>query len=177
MRPVSLTPHSTHLLSWSFSTSSYHDLSLVSFIPTTPPQCSSLTCLPEYVVDCVIDTVDCAMGRPSTSARGRRATRSPRHIEFSKFVTNVLTRAEVTIPVVLVALAYVDRAKPHLHIALEEWACERVFLGAVMLASKVLNLSSPLICDTDNSSASVVPQRLHTQERPLGALHRGLRKT
>ena len=112
-----------------------------------PAQCSSLTCLPEYVVDCVIDTVDCAMGRPSTSARGRRATRSPRHIEFSKFVTNVLTRAEVTIPVVLVALAYVDRAKPHLHIALEEWACERVFLGAVMLASKVLNLSSPLFCN------------------------------
>jgi hypothetical protein len=81
------------------------------------------------------------MGRPSTSSsptRGRSsAPRSPRHIDFTKFVTNVLTRAEVTVPVVLAALVYVDRAKPHLHIALEEWACERVFLGAVMLASKV----------------------------------------
>lgn len=84
------------------------------------------------------------MGRPSTStgARGRSAARSPKHAAFTTFVTDVLTRAEVTIPVVLASLVYVDRAKPHLHIALEEWACERVFLGAVMLASKVCYILS-----------------------------------
>jgi hypothetical protein len=115
----------------------------------------------EYVVDSVIDTVDFAMGRPSTSTRGRSASRSPRHIQFTTFVTNVLTRAEVTVPVVLAALVYVDRAKPHLHIALEEWACERVFLGAVMLASKVnIIIYFFITCDADRYFL-LVPQRLY----------------
>jgi len=52
-------------------------------------------------------------------------------------VNNVLTRAEVELPVVLATLVYLNRAKPHLHIALEEWANERVFLGALIVASKV----------------------------------------
>lgn len=102
-----------------------------------PLDCNLTRCRLDYVVDCVVETVDYAMGRPSTSA-GRRSTSRRRDIlAFTKFVTEVFTRAEVTIPVVLASLVYVDRAKPHLHIALEEWAYERVFLGAVMLASKV----------------------------------------
>jgi hypothetical protein len=57
-------------------------------------------------------------------------------------VNNVLTRAEVEVPVVLATLVYLNRAKAHLHIALEEWANERVFLGALIVASKYLNDSS-----------------------------------
>ena len=93
----------------------------------------------------MIETVDYAMGHPSTSTpspRGRRAPRSPLHQKFAAFVSTVLTRAEVTPATLLIALAYIDRAKPHLHIALAEWACERVFLGAVMLASKYANDST-----------------------------------
>jgi hypothetical protein len=52
-------------------------------------------------------------------------------------VNNVVTRAEVEMPVILATLVYLNRAKPHLHIALEEWANERVFLGAIIVASKV----------------------------------------
>ncbi|EGN95721.1 hypothetical protein SERLA73DRAFT_186905 [Serpula lacrymans var. lacrymans S7.3] len=96
----------------------------------------------EYVVDCVVDTVDYAIGRPSSSSRGRSLSRRPEHTAFTTFVSNVLTRAEVPLAVVLVSLVYIDRAKPHLQIALEEWACERVFLGAVMVASKYLNDST-----------------------------------
>lgn len=88
----------------------------------------------DYVVDCVVETVDFAMGRPSSS-RGR--SRHPEHAKFTTFVTNVITRAEITTPTLLASLVYIDRAKPHLHIALEEWALERVFLGAVIVASKV----------------------------------------
>ncbi|KAJ3801632.1 hypothetical protein GGU11DRAFT_768803 [Lentinula aff. detonsa] len=95
----------------------------------------------DHVVDCVADTVDFAMGRPS-HPRGRTPSRRPELSKFNTFVTNVLTRAEVTTPVVLASLAYIDRAKPHLHIALEEWAFERVFLGAVIVASKYLNDST-----------------------------------
>ncbi|KAG5652783.1 hypothetical protein H0H81_003663 [Sphagnurus paluster] len=95
----------------------------------------------EYVVDCVVDTVDFAMGRPSTS-RGRPVSKRPEHAKFTTFVTNIITRAEVTTPTVLASLVYIDRAKPHLHIALEEWALERVFLGAIIVASKYLNDST-----------------------------------
>lgn len=91
----------------------------------------------EYVVDCVVETVDYAMGRPSTSSRGRSTRRRPEHAKFTTFVSNVITRAEITTPTVLAALVYIDRAKPHLQIALEEWALERVFLGAIIVASKV----------------------------------------
>ncbi|KAG2106719.1 uncharacterized protein F5147DRAFT_699611 [Suillus discolor] len=96
----------------------------------------------EYVVDCVVDTVNYAMGRPSSSHRGRSVSRRPEHTKFTTFVTNVLTRAEVTLPTLLVSLVYINRAKPHLQIALEEWACERVFLGAIMIASKFSNDST-----------------------------------
>ncbi|KAJ7029163.1 hypothetical protein C8F04DRAFT_931673, partial [Mycena alexandri] len=58
------------------------------------------------------------------------------------FVSNVLARAEVAAPAVLTALVYIARARPHLSIALEEWALERVFLGAIIVASKYLNDST-----------------------------------
>ncbi|KAJ8522896.1 hypothetical protein ONZ45_g621 [Pleurotus djamor] len=97
----------------------------------------------DYMVDCVAETVDYAMGRPtpSSSYKGRAARRSE-YTKFTTFVTNVITRAEVATPVYLAALVYIDRARPHLHIALEEWALERVFLGALIVASKYLNDST-----------------------------------
>jgi len=82
------------------------------------------------------------MGRPSSSCGGRTSKRSPELNKFATFVTNVISRAEVTMPTVLGTLVYIDRAKPHLHIALEEWAHERVFLGALICASKYLNDST-----------------------------------
>ena len=92
---------------------------------------------PEYVVEVVADTVDYSMGRSPSTSRGRSAAHKSKLAAFTTFVSNVLTRAEVATPAVLATLVYVDRAKPHLHIALEEWALERVFLGALMCASKV----------------------------------------
>ena len=94
-----------------------------------------LTSATDYVVDLVIETVDYAMGRPSSSSRHSAPRRENK--AFVAFVNNVITRAEITPSVLLAALVYIDRAKPHLHIALEEWALERVFLGALMVASKV----------------------------------------
>ena len=94
-----------------------------------------------------METVDYAMGRPSSSKRGRPSMHRPEHAKFSTFVTNVITRAEITTPTLLAALVYIDRARPHLHIALEEWALERVFLGAIIVASKVCSYSSTLLSD------------------------------
>lgn len=86
----------------------------------------------DHVVDSVVQTVDYAMGRASIHKHDH---------SFTVFVATVFERAEITIPVILTSLVYVDRAKPHLHIRLEQWACERVFLGAIMLASKVYLIS------------------------------------
>ncbi|KAJ7772867.1 hypothetical protein DFH07DRAFT_733522 [Mycena maculata] len=92
----------------------------------------------KYIVDCVSETVDYALGRSpeSSPTRGRTSARSAYHTKFTSFVATVLSRAEVSSATVLVALLYIARARPHLSIALEEWALERVFLGALIVASK-----------------------------------------
>jgi hypothetical protein len=92
-----------------------------------------------YAVDVIVDTVEYALGRPSTS---RRHLWRPEHIKFAEFVASMLERAEVAMPTLLVSLVYIQRAKHHLHIGLEQWALERVFLGALIVASKYLNDST-----------------------------------
>lgn len=131
----------------------------------------------EYVVDSVVETVDFAMGRKPAppSSRGKTTTRRPEHTKFITFVTNVLSRAEVTTPTLLAALVYIDRAKPHLHIGLEQWALERVFLGSIIVASKVCFFFVVLSVIVLFIDFSKVPQRFYTKERALGSLHRRLR--
>ena len=91
----------------------------------------------------MIDVVDFALGRPSSSARAHQpAPVSPEsrravYAEFTAFARTVIERAGVQLPVLLGTLVYLDRARPHLQLSLEEWACERVFLGAIILANKV----------------------------------------
>ncbi|PSR73903.1 hypothetical protein PHLCEN_2v10261 [Hermanssonia centrifuga] len=95
----------------------------------------------EYIVDRVVDVVDYALGRPSTSTRGRSSSRRSAHAEFSGFARTVIERAGVQLPVLLGTLVYLDRARPHLQLSLEEWACERVFLGALICANKNVHWS------------------------------------
>ncbi|KZV71601.1 hypothetical protein PENSPDRAFT_650465 [Peniophora sp. CONT] len=93
----------------------------------------------DYLVRHVEEIVDFALDRPSK--RGRSSKRGGQN-DFATLVHNVLHRAEVEFPTILVTLAYLDRARPHLQIALEEWANERVFLGALVVASKYTNDST-----------------------------------
>ncbi|KAK7052061.1 cyclin N-terminal domain-containing protein [Favolaschia claudopus] len=82
-----------------------------------------------YVARSVIETVNHAFDRPSTF-------RSPASYKFPSFVSSIISRAEITPATLLVALVYITRSRRHLSIALEEWALERVFLGALIVASK-----------------------------------------
>ncbi|KAJ7809807.1 hypothetical protein B0H13DRAFT_556935 [Mycena leptocephala] len=82
----------------------------------------------DYVVACVADTVDYAFGQPSASP-----SQLP---SFTRFVSSTLSYADVAPATLLVALVYIARARPHLSIALAQWARERVFLGALIAASK-----------------------------------------
>jgi len=83
-----------------------------------------------------VEAVDFALGRVSSFA-----TPNPkdvyRHAEFTEFVSNVLSRSEMKTPVIFASLVYIHRAMPYLSIGTEQWACERVFLGALILAAKV----------------------------------------
>ncbi|KAJ7602347.1 hypothetical protein DFH06DRAFT_1152838 [Mycena polygramma] len=87
----------------------------------------------EHIVNRISDTVEFALGPESSFANNRRHTR---HTKFNRFVANIIKRADVESITVFVALVYIARGRPHLCIAVEEWALERVFLGALIIASK-----------------------------------------
>ncbi|KAJ7641915.1 hypothetical protein FB45DRAFT_901340 [Roridomyces roridus] len=123
------------------SSSPVHAASLVDPLEHSPEllQLLDISLSPsviDYLVECISEVVDDALAYPgvksSSSSRSRLAS----------FISKVLSRAEVTPPTVLVALAYIDRAAPYLCIGRAEWADERVFLGAIICASKYTNDSS-----------------------------------
>jgi hypothetical protein len=97
-----------------------------------------LTLTLEHIVRETADTVNLAIGSPSCS-RSRSETRRSESeaARFAEFAADVIGRAEVPTAVLLVALVYIHRSRPHLSIEAKEWAFHRVFLGALMLASKV----------------------------------------
>ena len=90
---------------------------------------------PDYIAETTVGAVDAALGYPSTA--WNRTPLGSRRVPFTRFVWDVIRRASVKMPVLLTTLVYITRAKSHLHIETEDWACERVFLGALMVASKV----------------------------------------
>ena len=113
--------------------------------PIIPLSCSLLFGLLDYVVQCTVEAVDFALGR--VSSFGTSSSKGVcRHAEFTEFVSNVLSRSEVKTPVILASLVYVHRAMPYLSIGTEQWACERVFLGALVLAAKVHRNPEPVVC-------------------------------
>ncbi|KAJ7437154.1 hypothetical protein FB451DRAFT_1452106 [Mycena latifolia] len=73
--------------------------------------------VPEYIVECVSDTVAFALSSPS--ARAKRA-----------FVAALPARADVALPTVLSALVYVARARPVLSIALQTRRARTRVFGA-----------------------------------------------
>lgn len=131
------------------------DTSIVD-LPVTPNELSSLVSgkitqpVIDYLVDQVCEAVNFGLGRTSSNAsavakhsRRRRSDKTDSdRTAFASFVAIVLRRAEVTLSAVIGALVYIARARPHLSIAIEEWAQHRVLLGALITASKYLNDAS-----------------------------------
>ena len=60
-----------------------------------------------------------------------------KHCGFRQFVSNVIRRSQTRTSTILVALLYLKRAKPHLDVASLDWILHRLFLGALILATKV----------------------------------------
>jgi len=95
-------------------------------------------CLVDYIVGLTIDVVNYSFGRPPLD-RGRPTYRNTFHVKFRQLVDMVIYRAEVTVPMLLVTAVYIARSKPFIQIAQPNWAFERVFLGALVVASKYHN--------------------------------------
>jgi hypothetical protein len=88
-----------------------------------------------HITSTVIEIVDLSIDQLDR-ARGRSDSRHNDRSKLTTFVQNVMRRAEINMAGVLVMLVYLHRAKAFLCIQVEEWANERVFLGALIVASK-----------------------------------------
>ena len=94
----------------------------------------------EHLADSVIDAVDTALGRGVISW-DRTYLESVRMSDFKHFVSIFIRNASVEMPILLVTLVYIRQAKLRLRIESDQWAYERVFLGALIVASKVRSSS------------------------------------
>ncbi|KAJ7175558.1 hypothetical protein C8R46DRAFT_891190 [Mycena filopes] len=137
--PQSSTPDTTGPQSF-LASPAVHPASLVSLASHSPAilQLIEMKLTPpviDYLVLFIAETVDCGIGRSLPFVQPKRAN-------FTAFVTLVMSRAAVLQPTVLTTLVYLARARPHLFIQCEEWALERVFLGALIVACKYTNDST-----------------------------------
>ncbi|PCH41564.1 hypothetical protein WOLCODRAFT_163204 [Wolfiporia cocos MD-104 SS10] len=86
----------------------------------------------DYMVDCVVETVFVAIFNRYFVTRDALKTAF-----FFNFAQKLILESGVNMQILLVALAYIDRTHESLKSSFgEEWACERVLLGAIIVASK-----------------------------------------
>ncbi|KAJ4477419.1 hypothetical protein J3R30DRAFT_3290870 [Lentinula aciculospora] len=92
----------------------------------------------DHIVDCVADAFDYAEGRPFVPVQ-QKPYRQAALMGFRLYVKNLLFRSEVSTPIILSSLVYIERSKSNLHLACEEMPLEQMLLGALVVASKYLN--------------------------------------
>lgn len=85
-------------------------------------------------MDCVVGTVNHSLERTWKSASSPPCLKQS---TFVNFVRCTLQSLGLPTSTVLVAIVYLDRAKRQMRISKGDWACERAFLGALLLAYKV----------------------------------------
>jgi len=88
--------------------------------------------------------VDFALGRPTSHLSAAPLT-IPRPL--LQLTLDLVHRSRIDISVILVALVYLERARPQFKISDERWACERILIGALVLASKVTSHSAFHACN------------------------------
>lgn len=90
--------------------------------------------LPEHVVDLVIDIVDRGtMEHPHL----HHSAITPQHLSLLRFMLNVIQRARVKVPTLLVTVVYLMRIPSGVRVILKPRVYEEVFLGALISAHKV----------------------------------------
>ncbi|TFY63375.1 hypothetical protein EVJ58_g3283 [Rhodofomes roseus] len=85
----------------------------------------------DYVIDCVVWAVSYACYDGETWLAPMLKTAF-----FCDFAQSIIRRSGVPVPVILTCLAYVEKASRVMEPMPIDWACERVFLGALLLAAR-----------------------------------------
>ncbi|GJE84798.1 cyclin N-terminal domain-containing protein [Phanerochaete sordida] len=96
-------------------------------VPPSPP-------FFDYVVDRLVDTVTASLEpawRPDQSLTSKQQLRW--------WVETLIAKSRCRTATVLVALAYLDKARPNLRVSSGFLACERALIGAFILANKYTN--------------------------------------
>ena len=107
---------------------------------------SSNVRIADYIVYTTTDVAAHALNlNPIEKMRSRLLSLSDRlhrkHCGFEQFVSNVIRRSQTHTCTILVALLYLKRAKLHLDVPPLDWILHRLFLGALILATKVRPIS------------------------------------
>ncbi|KAK7056805.1 hypothetical protein VNI00_002522 [Paramarasmius palmivorus] len=97
----------------------------------------------DHFVSCVSDVVNESLQRYSLDRLQQKQDLSFRRAELREMVFKVFVHARLSLAVLLGALVYIERIRAELMVKDDVWALERVFLGAVIAASKYLNDSVP----------------------------------
>lgn len=112
--------------------------------PRRPPLFVHLSNVPtpDYIVYTTTDVASHALRlEPTEKMRSNLLSLSDRmhrkRCGFRQFVSNLIRRSRTRTSTILVALLYLKRAKPHLDVASLDWILHRLFLGALILATKV----------------------------------------
>ncbi|KAF8906674.1 hypothetical protein CPB85DRAFT_868251 [Mucidula mucida] len=130
----------------------------------------------DYCVNRILDAVEFAMGySPPPFVRGRTLRRRHRHHQLTSFVAHTLSRAQVSMPVILTAMVYMDRIKTRIHISGHDYMPERLFIGAIIVASRsdIVYFEPLNSCLTDY--LSVVHQRCWAKKLAMGRMHKDVR--
>ena len=125
----------------------------------------SASVFPDYVVDRLVDTVTASLD-PVWRVEQSISLKEPR---LRWWVEEVIAKSRCRTSTVLVALTYLDRARPNMRISPGAWACERALIGSLILANKVRHPSSPT-CPTIHLTTAIclVHQRRGVQHPRLG---------
>ncbi|KAI0715527.1 hypothetical protein C8T65DRAFT_806019 [Cerioporus squamosus] len=156
MSPSSNCSCNTPVHPASLADPSTHSLALVELIDQGVTRA-----LIAYVVDKVIEMVHSAVDNPSGYNQCQPAQRS----KFLRFATTVIHNAKVEAPTLLVALLYVARAKPWARMTEQQYAYERVLLGALIISHKYTNDGPMKIKHWERCNVGFDKQALGLMER------------
>lgn len=92
---------------------------------------------PDFAVKCVVDVVNYALSTPGHCMSDLNQDGCYDIASFTTFAGRLVENADVRLPALLVSLVYIRRARPNLRIEKGQAICERLFLAAVVIASKV----------------------------------------
>lgn len=99
------------------------------------PLSRSVPAFPDYVVDRLVETVTASLD-PAWRADQSLTSKQ----QLRRWVETLIGKSRCRTSTVLLALAYLDKARPNLRVSTGFLACERALIGSLTLANKVCRM-------------------------------------